>query len=226
MVDRRRARRARIVHPRKRFGQRSIDYRHYLPELARKPQAVRQVLPDLLRDLGAPFPAVVGSLSGGASAPRGRPALCEGARAARHARLRAWCRRWMAHSATGTPVLLALTPADGTRASRARRGPRRVTRSGGAQWLRRRLRRLAGGGRMSAATLTRDLVVTHTRALKLPGVARVFESLARQARRCALAARRLSPGGAQRGAGLTTRVGDPSAAPRGALSRSENPRHV
>jgi transposase len=48
----------RITHPRKRFGQRSIDYRHYLPELARKPQAVRQVLPDLLRDLGGPFPAV------------------------------------------------------------------------------------------------------------------------------------------------------------------------
>ena len=47
-----------ITHARKRFGQRSIDYRHYLPELARKPQAVRQVLPDLLRDLGAPFPAV------------------------------------------------------------------------------------------------------------------------------------------------------------------------
>ena len=48
----------RIPHPRKRFGQRSIDYRHYLSELARKPQAVRQVLPDLLRDLGSPFPAV------------------------------------------------------------------------------------------------------------------------------------------------------------------------
>ena len=48
----------RIAHPRKRFGQRSIDYRHYLPELARKPQAVRQVLPELLRDLGAPFAAV------------------------------------------------------------------------------------------------------------------------------------------------------------------------
>jgi hypothetical protein len=47
-----------IHHPRKRFGQRSIDYRHYLPELAKKPQAVRQVLPDLLRDLGDPFPAV------------------------------------------------------------------------------------------------------------------------------------------------------------------------
>lgn len=48
----------RIVHPRKRFGERSIDYRHYLPALAEKPQAVRQVLPDLLRDLGTPFPAV------------------------------------------------------------------------------------------------------------------------------------------------------------------------
>ena len=47
-----------IHHPRKRFGQRSIDYRHYWPELAKKPQAVRQVLPDLLRDLGDPFPAV------------------------------------------------------------------------------------------------------------------------------------------------------------------------
>jgi DNA replication protein DnaC len=30
--------------------------------------------------------------------------------------------------------------------------------------------------------LTRDLIVTHTRALKLPGVARTFEALARQAR--------------------------------------------
>ena len=35
---------------------------------------------------------------------------------------------------------------------------------------------------MSAATLTRDLVLTHTRALKLPGLARTFEGLARQAR--------------------------------------------
>jgi transposase len=47
-----------VRHPRRRFGERSIDYRHDLPELARKPQAVRQVLPDLLRDLGEPFPAV------------------------------------------------------------------------------------------------------------------------------------------------------------------------
>ena len=48
----------RIVHPRLRFGARAIDYRHYLPALATKPQAVRQVLPELLRDVGAPLPAV------------------------------------------------------------------------------------------------------------------------------------------------------------------------
>lgn len=47
-----------IVHPRRRFGERSIDYRHYLRTLSHKPQAVRQVVPDLLRDLGEPFPAV------------------------------------------------------------------------------------------------------------------------------------------------------------------------
>lgn len=46
---------ARVVHPRQRFGGRSIDYRHYLPELARKPQALRQVADELVRDLGEPF---------------------------------------------------------------------------------------------------------------------------------------------------------------------------
>ena len=35
---------------------------------------------------------------------------------------------------------------------------------------------------MSVPAVTRDLIVAHTRALKLPGVARVFEGLARQAR--------------------------------------------
>ena len=35
---------------------------------------------------------------------------------------------------------------------------------------------------MSVPSIVRDLVVAHTRALKLPGVARTFEGLARQAR--------------------------------------------
>jgi transposase len=38
----------RVVHPRMGFGRRSVDYRHYLPELARKPQALRQVAEELL----------------------------------------------------------------------------------------------------------------------------------------------------------------------------------
>ena len=41
--------------PRQHFGQRAIAYRDYLPELARKPQAVRQVAPELLAELGEPF---------------------------------------------------------------------------------------------------------------------------------------------------------------------------
>jgi transposase len=103
-----------IVHPRKRFGQRSIDYCHYLPELARKPQAVRQVLPDLLRDLGAPFPAVWDHFHA-AHAPREAARLFAKVLGqldthgfdvivpAVEAALR-----------TGTPVLLALTPGAAT----------------------------------------------------------------------------------------------------------------
>jgi transposase len=101
----------RVHHPRKRFGQRSIDYRHYLAELARKPQAVRQVLPDLLRDLGAPFPGVWDQLHA-AHGPREAARLfakvlgqldTQGAAIVVPA--------LTAALATGTPLLLALTPA-------------------------------------------------------------------------------------------------------------------
>jgi len=105
----------RIRHPRKRFGQRSIDYRHYLSELARKPQAVRQVLPDLLQDLGEPFPAIWDQLHG-AHGPR---------EAARH--FAKVLGQLETHGAalvvpalraaltTGAPLLLALTPAPSAR---------------------------------------------------------------------------------------------------------------
>ena len=105
----------RIQHPRLRFGQRSIDYRHYLPELARKPQAVRQVLPDLLRDLGTPFPAIWDQLHA-AHGPRDAARLfakvlgqldTHGAEVVVPA-LRAAL-------GAGTPLLLALTPASTAR---------------------------------------------------------------------------------------------------------------
>lgn len=111
-----------IPHPRKRFGQRSIDYRHYLPELARKPQALRQVLPELLRDLGAPFPAIWEQLPP-AHGPR------EAARifAKIIGQLEAYGPAVVVPALTtalaaGTPLLLALTPATaGPAASRQRR---------------------------------------------------------------------------------------------------------
>jgi len=46
-----------VVHPRRRFGGRSVDYRHYIRELAHKPQALRQVADELIAALGDPFDA-------------------------------------------------------------------------------------------------------------------------------------------------------------------------
>lgn len=45
----------RVLHPRLRGGQKSIRYRHYLTELATKPQAVRQVAAELVPELGPPY---------------------------------------------------------------------------------------------------------------------------------------------------------------------------
>jgi hypothetical protein len=105
-----------IRHPRKRFGQRSIDYRHYLPELAKKPQAVRQVLPELLRDLGDPFPAVWAALH---AAHPDREAARLFAKVLGQIEIHG-----LAHVATtaasalitGTPILLALAPPAAARA--------------------------------------------------------------------------------------------------------------
>lgn len=44
-----------VVHGRVGFGRRSIDYRHYLPVLAKKPQALRQVADELMPRLDARF---------------------------------------------------------------------------------------------------------------------------------------------------------------------------
>ncbi|MCA1604211.1 MAG: IS21 family transposase [Acidobacteria bacterium] len=44
-----------VVYPKERSGGKMIQYRNYLPELAHKPQAVRQVAPELIVELGEPF---------------------------------------------------------------------------------------------------------------------------------------------------------------------------
>jgi transposase len=102
----------RIPHARLRFGGKSVDYRHHLRSLSTKPQAVRQVMPDLLEDLGDPFPAVWRQLEA-VHGPR------DAARV--FARILGQLERHgasivgpalVAALATGTPLLLAVAAAD------------------------------------------------------------------------------------------------------------------
>ena len=51
-----------VSHSRQRFGGRRVSYSHYLGELSRKPQAVRQVAPELTAELGEPFGRLWGLL--------------------------------------------------------------------------------------------------------------------------------------------------------------------
>jgi transposase len=44
-----------VLRPRERRGGKQIRYLHYLPQLARRPQAVRQVAPELVAELGSPW---------------------------------------------------------------------------------------------------------------------------------------------------------------------------
>jgi transposase len=50
------------TYPKERKGAKKIRYRHYLSELARKPQAVRQVAPELIGELGEPYGKLWGML--------------------------------------------------------------------------------------------------------------------------------------------------------------------
>lgn len=100
-----------VTHPRKRFGGRSIDYRHYVRELARKPQAVRQVAAELCRDLGEPFGAAWRALLD-AHGPRQAARIFAKVLGHVEARGLAEVARTL-HEALGRdePLLLALAPA-------------------------------------------------------------------------------------------------------------------
>jgi hypothetical protein len=51
-----------VCHPRVPFGGRSVDYRHLLLPLSRKPQALRQVANELVAQFGEPWPAIWSAL--------------------------------------------------------------------------------------------------------------------------------------------------------------------
>lgn len=98
----------RVVHPRMRFGQRSICYRHYLRELARKPQALRQVAAELVAELGEPYAAAWRHLvdqQGPKQAARAFAQVLKGLE--RHGE-RVAAERIVAALATGEPLHLAL----------------------------------------------------------------------------------------------------------------------
>jgi len=62
-----------VSYARAATGSKSVRYRHYLPELSRKPQAVRQVAPELVAELGEPYGRLWGLLEeahGGLEAAR------------------------------------------------------------------------------------------------------------------------------------------------------------
>ena len=100
-----------VLHPRMRFGEKSVDYRHYVRELARKPQAVRQVAAELVRDLGAPFPSVWRSLVDAHGPRQGARVLAKILAHVETRGLVAVARVLEVALGSGEPLLLALAPA-------------------------------------------------------------------------------------------------------------------
>ncbi len=101
-----------VVHPRQPFGGRSIDYRHYLPELARKPQAVRQVADELVGDLGAPFDVLWRQLVDERGPKQAARTFAHVLRAVVELGERTTADRVQRALDTGEPVLLALRPSE------------------------------------------------------------------------------------------------------------------
>jgi hypothetical protein len=101
-----------VVHPRQPCGGRSIDYRHYLPELARKPQAVRQVADELVANLGSPFDALWRHLVDERGPKQAARTFSHVLRAVVELGERTTAERVQRALDTGEPVLLALRPSE------------------------------------------------------------------------------------------------------------------
>lgn len=101
-----------VVHPRQAFGGRAVDYRHYLPELAKKPQAVRQVADELIRDLGAPFDALWRQLTDERGPKHAARTFAHVLRAVVELGERTTAERVRRALDSGEPVLLALRPSE------------------------------------------------------------------------------------------------------------------
>jgi transposase len=101
-----------VVHPRQPFGGRSVDYRHYLPELAKKPQAVRQVADELIRDLGPPFDALWRHLCDESGPKQASRVFAQVLRSVVELGDRVTAERVQRALETGEPLLLTLRPSE------------------------------------------------------------------------------------------------------------------
>lgn len=98
----------RETHPRRRFGQRSVRYRHYVRELSRKPQALRQVADELLAELGEPFASAWRQLVDEQGPRQGARAFAQVLKGLERHGERAVTERLAAALARGEPLHLAL----------------------------------------------------------------------------------------------------------------------
>jgi len=101
-----------VVHERQPFGRRSVDYRHYLPELAKKPQAVRQVADELVRDLGPPFDALWRQLCDERGSKQAARIFAHVLRSVVELGERVTAERVQRALETGEPLLLSLRPSE------------------------------------------------------------------------------------------------------------------
>jgi transposase len=101
-----------VVHPRVPAGHRSVDYRHYLPELAKKPQAVRQVADELIRDLGAPYDQLWAHLVDESGPKQAGRIFAHVLQSVIEVGAAATAERVQHALASGEPVLLALRPSE------------------------------------------------------------------------------------------------------------------
>ena len=101
----------RVVHPRQPFGGRSVDYRHYIRELARKPQALRQVADELIDALGEPYASAWRRLVDEHGPKQAARVFAQVLRALEDLGERDVAMRVRAALASGEPLQLALRPA-------------------------------------------------------------------------------------------------------------------
>jgi transposase len=99
-----------VVHPRVPSGARSVDYRHYLRELAKKPQAVRQVADELIRDLGEPYDVLWRELVDERGPKQAARVFAHVLRVVIELGERVVAERIRRALASGEPILLALGP--------------------------------------------------------------------------------------------------------------------